>query len=89
MAKLMEAMAAGMAVDMSEAMDTFTNDIVCCVVSGKFFRQDGRNKTLWELIEMNSTLYAGFSLENYYPGLVNSLGMFTRFESRKPDKTHE
>jgi len=46
MAKLKEAMAAGMAVDMSNAMDTFTNDIVCCVVSGKFFRQDGRNKTL-------------------------------------------
>jgi len=89
MAKLKEAMAVGMAVDMSDAMDTFTNDIVCCVVSGKFFRQDGRNKTLWELIEMNSTLYAGFSLENYFPGLVNSLGMFTRFESRKPDKTHE
>ena len=89
MAKLKEAMAVGMAVDMSDAMDTFTNDIVCCVVSGKFFRQDGRNKTLCELIEMNSTLYAGFSLENYFPGLVNSLGMFTRFESRKPDKTHE
>ncbi|XP_066334474.1 indole-2-monooxygenase-like [Miscanthus floridulus] len=73
MAKLKEAMAAGMAVDMSNAMDTFTNDIVCCVVSGKFFRQDGQNKTLWELIEMNSTLYAGFSLENYFPWLGNSL----------------
>ena len=46
MAKPKEAMAAGMAVDMSKAMDMFTNDIVCCVVSGKFFRQDGRNKTL-------------------------------------------
>ena len=56
MAKLKEAMAAGMAVDMSEAMDTFTNDIVCCVVSGKFFRQDGRNKTLWELIPILSGL---------------------------------
>jgi len=89
MAKLKEAMAAGMAVDMIDAMDTFTNNIVCCVVSGKFFRQDGRIKTLWEQIEMNSALYAGFSLENYFPGLVNSLGMFTRFESRKPDKTHE
>ncbi|CAD6255879.1 unnamed protein product [Miscanthus lutarioriparius] len=30
-----------------------------------------------------------FSLENYFPRLLNSLGIFTRFVSRKVDKTHE
>nr|AGT16853.1 hypothetical protein SHCRBa_235_G19_R_100 [Saccharum hybrid cultivar R570] len=89
MAKLKKAMATGMEVDMSETMNTFANDIMCCVVSGKLFREDGRNKTFRELIEMNSALYAGFSLENYFPRLVNSLGIFTRFVSRKADKTHE
>jgi len=88
-AKLKKAMATGMAVDMSETMNTFANDIMCCVLSGKFFREDGRNKTFRELIEMNSALYAGFSLENYFPRLLNSLGIFTRFVSRKVDKTHE
>ncbi|CAD6342451.1 unnamed protein product [Miscanthus lutarioriparius] len=88
-AKLKKAMATGMAVDMSETMNTFANDIMCCVLSGKFFREDGRNKTFRELIEMNVALYAGFSLENYFPGLVNSLGIFTRLVSRKADETHE
>ena len=88
-AKLKKAMATGMAVDMSETMNTFANDIMCCVLSGKFFREDGRNKTFRELIEMNVALYAGFSLENYFPGLVNSLGIFTGLVSRKADETHE
>jgi len=89
MAKLREAMASGMAVDMSETMNTYANDVVCCVVSGKIFREDGRNKTFRELIDMNIALYGGFSLENYFPGLVNLLGIFTRFVSRKADVTHE
>ncbi|CAD6252727.1 unnamed protein product [Miscanthus lutarioriparius] len=88
-AKLKKAMATGMAVDMSETMNTFANDIMCCVLSGKFFREDSRNKTFRELIEMNVALYAGFSLENYFPGLVNSLGTFTGLVSRKADETHE
>ena len=89
MDKIGEAATAGIAVDMSVALNTFANDIVGRAVSGKFFREDGRNKTFRELIEMNSALYAGFSLENYFPWLVNSLGIFTRFVSRKVDKTHE
>ncbi|CAD6255880.1 unnamed protein product [Miscanthus lutarioriparius] len=88
-AKLKKAMATGMAVDMSETMNTFANDIMCCVLWGKFFREDGRNKTFRELIEMNVALYAGFSQENYFPGLVNSLGIFTRLLRRKADETHE
>lgn len=88
-AKLKKAMATGMAVDMSEMMNSFANDIMCCVLSGKFFREGGRNKTFRELSEINMSLYAGFSLENYFPGLVNSLGIFIRFVSRKADKTHQ
>nr|AGT16178.1 Cytochrome P450, E-class, group I [Saccharum hybrid cultivar R570]AGT16711.1 hypothetical protein SHCRBa_030_E01_F_60 [Saccharum hybrid cultivar R570] len=89
MAKLKKAMATGMAVEMSETMNTFANEIMCRVLSGKFFKEDSRNKTFRELIEMNVALYAGFSLENYFPGLVNSLGIFTRMVSRKADETHE
>ncbi|TVU43848.1 hypothetical protein EJB05_10346, partial [Eragrostis curvula] len=77
MAKIREAAAAGTTVDMSEMMNTFANDIVCRAVLGKFFRAEGRNKLLRELIEMNARLFGGFSLEDYFPGLANSLGIFT------------
>ncbi|KAL6655788.1 hypothetical protein ACP70R_006614 [Stipagrostis hirtigluma subsp. patula] len=88
-AKIQEAAALGTAVDISEMMNTFANDIVCRAVSGKFFREEGRNKLFRELIEANSQLAGGFNLEDYFPGLAHSLAMFTRFMSNKIDEAHK
>ncbi|CAL4992508.1 unnamed protein product [Urochloa decumbens] len=90
MAKLRNAAAVGMEVDISEMVNTFTNDVVCRAVSGKFFRVEGRNKLFRELIEVNSVLSAGFCLENYFPGrLAMLLGMFTRFMRNKAAVAHK
>ncbi|XP_062193121.1 indole-2-monooxygenase-like [Phragmites australis] len=90
MDKIREGAAASTPVDISEMMNTFANDIVCRAVSGKFFRAEGRNKLFRELIEMNSRLFGGFSLEDYFPGLAKSLGFLTcRFVSNKADEGHK
>ncbi|WVZ95583.1 hypothetical protein U9M48_041327 [Paspalum notatum var. saurae] len=78
-AKIREAVAAGVAVDMSAAMNTFSNDIISRAVSGKFFRAEGRNKLFRELVKTNSNLFGGFNLEEYLPGLVDSLGFLCRW----------
>nr|BAN19926.1 cytochrome P450 [Echinochloa phyllopogon] len=78
MAKIREAAVAHTAMYMSETMNTFANDVVCRAVSGKFFREEGRNKLFRELVDTNSILFGGFNLEEYFPGLVNSLGFVTR-----------
>ncbi|KAG2576110.1 indole-2-monooxygenase-like [Panicum virgatum] len=77
MAKIREAAAASTAVDIGEMMNTFANDIISRAVSGKFFRAEGRNKLFRELANSNSVLLAGFNLEDYFPGLANSLGFLT------------
>ncbi|WVZ50707.1 hypothetical protein U9M48_001939 [Paspalum notatum var. saurae] len=69
-AKIHEAATAGTAVDLSDLLNSFTNDIVCHAVSGKFFREEGRNKLFRELVEANSSLLGGFNLEDYFPMLV-------------------
>ncbi|KAJ1266783.1 hypothetical protein BS78_07G004800 [Paspalum vaginatum] len=77
--KIREAAAAGMAVDMSSAMNTFANDIISHAVSGKFFRAEGRNKLFRELVETNSNLFGGFNLEECFPLLVDWLGFLGRW----------
>jgi len=79
MAKIREAAAASTAVDIGEMMNTFANDIISRAVSGKFFRVEGRNKIFRELVNTNSILLGGFNLEDYFPGLANSLGFLTRW----------
>jgi hypothetical protein len=44
MTKIHEAAAAGTAIDLSELLNWFANDIISNAVSGKFFREEGRNK---------------------------------------------
>ncbi|XP_062191557.1 indole-2-monooxygenase-like [Phragmites australis] len=68
--KIREAAAAGTAMDLSNLLNAFANDIVCHAVSGKFFREEGRNKLFRELVEANSSLMGGFNLEDYFPVLV-------------------
>ncbi|KAG2580934.1 indole-2-monooxygenase-like [Panicum virgatum] len=60
----------GAAVDLSELLNCFTNDVVCHAVSGKFFREEGRNRLFRELVEANSSLIGGFNVEDYFPALV-------------------
>ena len=55
-AKIREAATAGTAIDLSELLISFANDIVCHAVCGKFFREEGRNKLFRELVEANSSL---------------------------------
>uniref|UniRef100_A0ACD5W5Y1 Uncharacterized protein n=1 Tax=Avena sativa TaxID=4498 RepID=A0ACD5W5Y1_AVESA len=62
--------AVGGAVDMSDLLNAFANDIVCHAVSGKSFRKKGHNKLFRELVEANSSLIGGFNLEDYFPALV-------------------
>ncbi|KAM3372954.1 hypothetical protein ACQJBY_019730 [Aegilops geniculata] len=59
------------AIDMSDLLNAFTNDIVCHAVFGKLFREQGHNKLFRELVEANSLLMGGFNLEDYFPMLVN------------------
>lgn len=69
-AKVRDAAAAGAAVDLSDLLNAFANDIVCHAVSGKFFREGGRNRLFRELVEANSSLLGGFNVEDYFPALV-------------------
>ncbi|KAI5022092.1 hypothetical protein ZWY2020_058822 [Hordeum vulgare] len=78
--RIREAAAASVAVDLSEVVNTYANDVVCRAVSGKFFRAEGRNKMFRELIESNSALVGGFNMEDYFPRLakVRLLNRFVR-----------
>ncbi|XP_044964007.1 indole-2-monooxygenase-like [Hordeum vulgare subsp. vulgare] len=69
-AKIHNAASKCTAVDMSELLNTFSNDIVCHAVSGKLFRERGHNKLFRELVEANSLLLGGFNLVDYFPKLV-------------------
>ncbi|KAL6661153.1 hypothetical protein ACP70R_000537 [Stipagrostis hirtigluma subsp. patula] len=70
MAKLAAAAAEGAVVDLSELLHCFSNDLICRAVSGKFSREEGRNKLFRELIDTNAALLGGFNLEDYFPRLA-------------------
>lgn len=63
---------AGAPVDMTELLHSFANDLICRAVSGKFFREEGRNKLFRELIDTNASLLGGFNLEDYFPSLART-----------------
>ncbi|KAE8808896.1 Cytochrome P450 71C2 [Hordeum vulgare] len=75
--KLRAAAAARSAVDMTELLGAFTNDVVCRAVSGKFFREEGRNELFRELIAGNVAAIGGFNLEDYFPSL-SKIGLIRR-----------
>lgn len=70
MARLRGAAAAAAAVDVSQTLQFFANDLICRAVSGKFLCEQGRNKVFRDLMEANSNLLGGFNLEAYFPGLA-------------------
>ncbi|KAL6658698.1 hypothetical protein ACP70R_002738 [Stipagrostis hirtigluma subsp. patula] len=88
MAKISEAAATCTAVDLSDLLNSFTNDIICHAVSGKFFKEEGRNKLFRELVETNSSLIGGFNIEDYFPILVK-LDMVKRMVCAKAQKVNK
>jgi len=88
MAKIREAAISGTAVELSDLLSSFTNDIVCHAVSGEYFREEGRNKLFRELAEANSSLIGGFNLEDYFPVLVK-LDMVKRMVCAKALKVNK
>ncbi|CAL4951188.1 unnamed protein product [Urochloa decumbens] len=88
MAKIRKAVTAGMVVDLSGLLNSFANDIVCHAISGKFFREEGRNELFRELIEANSSLLGGFNIEDYFPGLVK-VDMIKRMVCAKAQKVNK
>ncbi|XP_037438654.1 indole-2-monooxygenase-like [Triticum dicoccoides] len=75
--KLRAAAEARSAVDMTELLGAFTNDVVCRAVCGKFFRVEGRNELFRELIAGNVAAIGGFNLEDYFPNLAK-VGLLRR-----------
>jgi hypothetical protein len=88
MAKIREAAISGTAVELSDLLSSFANDIVCHAVSGEYFREEGRNRLFRELAEANSSLIGGFNLEDYFPGLVK-LDMVKRMVCAKAQKVNK
>lgn len=78
----------GKEVDLSQLLPSFTNDIMCNVVSGKLLKEEGRNKMFRELTEANSKLLGGFNLEDYFP-TVGRLGVIRRLVCAKLEKVHK
>lgn len=57
-------------VDVSGALYRFANDVICRVVSGRLFREEGRSELFRELIEENTALLGGFCVGDYFPALA-------------------
>nr|BAD93370.1 P450 [Triticum aestivum] len=55
------------AVDMSEFLAAYTNDVVSRSVLGATHRKKGRNTLFREMTETNVDLLVGFNLENFIP----------------------
>ncbi|CAN6275311.1 unnamed protein product [Urochloa humidicola] len=86
MEKIGEVAAMGKAVNLSGILPCFTNDIICNIVSGKLFMEEGRrNKLFRELTEANSKLLGGFNLEDYFPSM-GRLGVVRRVVCAKAEK---
>ncbi|KQK06668.1 hypothetical protein BRADI_2g27782v3 [Brachypodium distachyon] len=85
MSKISETAAADRAVDMSELLYTFANDMACRLVSGKFFQQEGRSKIFRDLIGDSSQLLGGFNMEEYFPAL-SRVGLLRRAVCAKVER---
>ncbi|KAM0839933.1 hypothetical protein ACQ4PT_059978 [Festuca glaucescens] len=85
MAKISEVATAGGMVDMSELLNSFSNDMACRIVSGKFFLKEGRTKLLRDLINDSSQLLGGFNLEDYFPALAR-VGVLKRTVCAKAER---
>ena len=63
--------AAGAAVDVSDLLGSFTNDLACRAVMGKSSSQnEGRSKLFRQLVADTSPLLGGFTAEEFFPLLA-------------------
>ncbi|OEL38439.1 indole-2-monooxygenase [Dichanthelium oligosanthes] len=85
LAKLRDAATARTAVDVSQVLSYFSNDVVCHAVTGRLPREEGRNKLFRELFKTNSKLLSGFNLDDYFPSLAR-LGIVRRVVCAKAVK---
>ncbi|XP_047094371.1 indole-2-monooxygenase-like [Lolium rigidum] len=85
MAKISEVATAGGMVDMSDLLNSFSNDMACRIVSGKFFLKEGRTELLRDLINDSSQLLGGFNLEDYFPALAR-VGVLKRTVCAKAER---
>ncbi|KAJ4758362.1 Cytochrome P450 [Rhynchospora pubera] len=60
----------GVAIDMSKILYSFANNIICRIVSGKFFRDEGKSDLFRELIEENVAILGAFSFSDLFPSLA-------------------
>ncbi|RLM64525.1 putative cytochrome P450 superfamily protein [Panicum miliaceum] len=77
------ATASAAAVDMSELLGAFTNDMVCRAVAGRSFRVDGLDKVFKEVMDTSMAVLGGFNLENFYPGLAKVAGGVLMWPGRR------
>ncbi|GJN39922.1 hypothetical protein PR202_gb29076 [Eleusine coracana subsp. coracana] len=75
-------------VDMSDLLYSFSNDLVCRAMSGRFFMEEGRNQLFREIIEMHMAVLDGFHVEEYFPRLAQ-FDLLTRVVSGKVKKLQE
>ncbi|THU62864.1 hypothetical protein C4D60_Mb01t09630 [Musa balbisiana] len=64
-----QASASANVIDLSEVLYSFTNDVLCRVVSGKFTGEEGRNRLFSELVGENSVLLSKIYVGDYFPWL--------------------
>ncbi|OEL13078.1 indole-2-monooxygenase [Dichanthelium oligosanthes] len=77
-----KAAAAREAVDMSDLLHSYVNDLVCRAVSGKFSQEEGRNKLFRELTDINAGLLGGFNIGDFFPSL-GKIEWFKKLASAK------
>ena len=86
MAKIGEAAAAGAAVDVSDLLGSFTNDLACRGVMGKTSsRNEGLRKLFRQLVVDTSPLLGGFHVEEFFPFLAR-FGVLSRVVRAKSER---
>ncbi|RCV34374.1 hypothetical protein SETIT_7G155000v2 [Setaria italica] len=87
MAKIGEAAAAGVAVDVGDLLSSYTNDLACRAVMGNCssFHTEGRNKLFRELVSDTSPLLGGFNIEEFFPFLAR-FGVLSKVVRAKSER---
>lgn len=77
------------AVDLSDLLSGYTNDVVCRAVLGASHRNQGRNRLFSELTEINVSLLGGFNLEDYFPPNMAMADVLLRLVSVKARRLNQ
>nr|Q43255.1 RecName: Full=Indolin-2-one monooxygenase; AltName: Full=Cytochrome P450 71C2; AltName: Full=Protein benzoxazineless 3 [Zea mays]CAA57423.1 cytochrome P450 [Zea mays]CAA72208.1 cytochrome p450 [Zea mays] len=77
------------AVDLSDLLSGYTNDVVSRAVLGASHRNQGRNRLFSELTEINVSLLAGFNLEDYFPPNMAMADVLLRLVSVKARRLNQ